>query len=106
MNKYGALLMRQWKRADPERFATIADPERFFTAKGEELAGEIETLSVALAGQDQPGETFVEKTTRLSSARFNAESDLVREAMIPEPEEVETPLPAEWRSLAWEDPTE
>ena len=34
MNRYGALLMRQWRRADPERFAAIPDPENFFAEKG------------------------------------------------------------------------
>ena len=106
MNKYGALLMRQWRRADPERFAGIPDPESFFAEKGRELEQEIEALAEALAGPDRPGESYLEKTARLSSARFNAESDLIREAMIPEPDEMETPLPAEWRSLAWEDPAD
>ena len=106
MNKYGALLMRQWRRADPDRFATIPDPESFFAEKGRELEQEIDALAETLAGPDRPGESYLEKTARLSSARFNAESDLIREAMIPEPDETETPLPAEWRSLAWEDPAD
>jgi hypothetical protein len=106
MNKYGALLMRQWKRADPQRFAEIPDPEVFFAAKGTELEQEISTLAASLAGPDRAGETYMEKVARLSTARFNAESDLLREAMIPDPDDVETPLPAEWRSVAWEDPTD
>ena len=106
MNKYGGLLMRQWKQADPTRFAKIEDPEAFFSQKGRELEQEIESLTQALAGPDQPGESYLDKTARLSTARQNAESDVIREAMIPDPEETETPLPAEWRSVAWEDPEE
>ena len=105
MNRYGQRLMDQWKRADPQRFAAIADPEAFFSQKGQELETEIQTLAAALAGPDRPGESYLEKTSRLSTARFNAESDLIREAMLPEPDEDhEEPLPPEWRSLAWEDP--
>ena len=106
MNKYGALLMRQWKRADPQRFSEIPDPEEFFAAKGTELEQEISTLAASLAGPDRAGETYMEKVSRLATARFNAESDLLREAMIPDPDDVETPLPAEWRSVAWEDPAD
>lgn len=107
MNRYGQLLMRQWKRADPQRFAQISDPEQFFSQRGLELETEIQTLAAALAGPDQPGESYLDKTARLSTARFNAESDLIREAMLASPEEdEEEPLPAEWRSVAWEDPTD
>lgn len=106
MNKYGAMLMRQWKRADPERFAQIPDPDAFFSAKGRELEAEIQALAQTLAGPDRSGESYLEKTARLSTARFTAESDLIREAMIPEADETEAPLPAEWRSVAWEDQAE
>jgi hypothetical protein len=106
MNRYGALLMRQWKRADPQRFRAIPDPAAFFTEKGEELEAGIETLAQTLAGPDRPGETYLEKVARLASARQTAESDLVREAMIPEPEGDEEPLPPEWRPLRWTDPDE
>jgi hypothetical protein len=37
MNKYGARLMRQWQRTDPERFAKIQDPEEFFAQLGADL---------------------------------------------------------------------
>ncbi len=107
MNRYGTLLMGQWKRTDPERFQAIEDPEAFFGQKGLELEAEIQSLADALAGPDRPGESYLEKVARLSTARFNAESDLLREVMIPDPEdEKEEPLRPEWRSLAWPDPGE
>jgi hypothetical protein len=87
--------MRQWRQADPERFARIPDPQRFFTEKGLELEREIEALAAALAGPDRPEEGYLEKAARLSTARFNAESDLIREAMAPDPDDVETPLDPE-----------
>lgn len=105
MNRYGRLLMSQWQQADPQRFSQIPDPEAFFTRKGRELATEIQTLAATLAGTDRPSESYLEKTARLSTARFNAESDLIREALLPSPgEETEEPLPPQWRSVAWEDP--
>ena len=105
MNKYGAQLMRQWRRTDPERFSKIEDPEAFFDQMGQELEAEIESLAQALAGPDRPGESYLEKTARLSTARFNAESDLIREALIPDPtEDKEEPLPPEWQPLSRADP--
>jgi hypothetical protein len=106
MNRDGQLLMGQWRRADPQRFSQIPNPEEFFSQKGSELETEIQTLATALAGPDQPGESYLDKTARLSTARFNAESDLIRQAVLPDPEETEEPLPPEWRSLAWEDPAD
>lgn len=96
MNKYGARLMRQWRTADPERFAKVPDPQAFFTELGVDLEERIDALAGALAGPDRAGESYLEKVARLDSARFNAESDLIREAMIPEPgEDIEEPLPPE-----------
>ena len=37
MNRYGQLLMAQWRRADPQRFSQIPNPEEFFGQKGMEL---------------------------------------------------------------------
>ena len=106
MNRYGALLMRQWRRADPERFAAIPDPENFFAEKGRELEQEIDDAGDRAGRTGPPGRELSGEDGPALSARFNAESDLIREAMIPEPDETETPLPAEWRSLAWEDPAD
>ena len=106
MNKYGALLMRQWRRADPERFSEIPDPESFFAEKGQELEQEIDALAQSLAGPDRPGESYLEK---IGAALERA----VQRGVRPDPggddpgaRRVETPLPAEWRSLAWEDPAD
>ena len=43
-------------------------------------------LSLALAGNDPPGEGYLEKIGRLNMARFNAESDLLRTMALLEPE--------------------
>jgi hypothetical protein len=95
MNKYGARLMRQWQTADPERFAQIPDPEEFFTQMGADLEERIDALARATAGPDRPGESYLEKVGRLNAARFNAETDLIREAMAPDPDDVDTPLDPE-----------
>jgi hypothetical protein len=106
MNRYGELLMNQLKTADPSRFRQIPDPESFFEQRGEELESEIQTLTAALAGADRPGETYLEKVARLTTARTNAESDLTREYLVSEADEEETPLRPEWQPLSRADSPE
>jgi hypothetical protein len=97
MNRYGTQAMRHWQQTDPARYQQIPDPETFFTELGEQVESEIQTLANALAGPDPPGETYLEKVGRLNMARFNAESDILREmVLIPEPEEPEEPAPESW----------
>jgi hypothetical protein len=74
--------MRHWTQFNPERVAAIADPEAFFTALGEEVMREIETLAHTLEGQDPPGETYLEKVARLNTARFTAEGEVLREMVL------------------------
>ena len=89
MNRYGRQLMRQMQQTDPTRFASVPDPEQHFTMLGEQLAVGIEQLAQSIAGPDRPGETYLEKVGRLNMARLNAESDLIAEAMIRDPEDPE-----------------
>ena len=57
---------------------------------GEQVESEIQALADALAGPDRPGETYIEKVGRLNMARFNAESDILREmVLIPDPDDPE-----------------
>ena len=99
MNRYGALAMRHWQQTDPARFQAIPDGERerFFTELGERAQSEIGALADAIAGPDQPGESYLEKVARLNSARLDAESEILREmVLISEPEEPEEPMPDSW----------
>ena len=105
MNRYGQLLMRQLQSTSPGRFAQIANPEAFFTRRGQELETEIQTLADALAGPDRPGESYLEKAARLTTARINAESDLMREYLTSE-SDAETPLRPEWQPAWRADPLE
>ena len=88
MNKYGAQAMRHWQQTDPQRFQAIKDPQEFFTTLGAEVEQEIQTLAAAIAGPDRVGESYLEKAGRLNMARFNAESDILRErVLIPGPDD-------------------
>jgi hypothetical protein len=92
MNRYGSMAMRHWQRTDPARFQAIPESERvtFFTELGERAESEIQALADAVAGSDRPGETYLQKVGRLNQARFDAESEILREMiLIPDPNDPE-----------------
>lgn len=86
MQKYGAIARDHWKRWLPKRFSEIANPETFFSELGEEIEQRVDELSQALAGDDPPGEQYLDKVGRLQMARANAESQALREMALLEPE--------------------
>jgi hypothetical protein len=86
MNQYGAQAKRHWARWLPNRYSQIPDPEAFFTDLGEQVWARVDELSRALAGEDPPGETYMEKLGRLNMARLNAEEAAMKELALLEPE--------------------
>jgi len=70
LNQYGRQAMQHWQRIDPERYARIEDPQSFFSDLGSQAAAQIQELSDSFAGQDQPGETYLDYArAHLRSAR-------------------------------------
>jgi hypothetical protein len=113
MNRYGVMAQRHWERWLPGRVGQMDDASSFFSMLGEEVAAEIETVSVGLAGDDPPGEGYLAKLGRLQMARLQAEEQVLAERVLLPPEpaagEDETPQTAaespaaEWVPLV-EDP--
>ena len=86
MNRYGRLAQQHWAKWRPNQLSQIPDPETFFTDLGEEVERQIEALEIALAGDDPGGEDYLEKVGRLRTARMTAESQVLREMVLLEPE--------------------
>ena len=86
MNPYGRLAQQHWAKWRPNQLSQIPDPETFFTDLGEEVETQIEALEIALAGDDPGGEDYMEKVGRLRTARMTAESQVLREMVLLEPE--------------------
>jgi hypothetical protein len=86
MNQYAATAERHWRRWLPSRVAAMDDPSSFFSNLGEEAAAQIEDLTADLAGDDPPGETFMEKVGRLNMARLQAEEIVLPETVLRPPE--------------------
>ena len=95
MNQYGAMAERHWRRWLPERYQAIQDPDSFFSILGEETAIQIADLAVVLAGDDPPGEGYLEKVGRLNMARLQAEERVLAERVLLEPEPAADQYPDE-----------
>ena len=84
MNRYGVMARSHWARWLPQRYATISDPDSFFSTLGQETARQIDELAAELAGDDQPGEGYLEKAGRLTAARSQAEEIILpQQALLP-----------------------
>lgn len=81
-NPYTARAEKHWRQNLPRRYATLSDPETFFAQLGQQVEEQIEALAEQLAGQDPPGETYLEKVGRLTEARATAESTVLRELVL------------------------
>ena len=109
MNQYAAMARQYWTRWLPGRVEAMDDPDSFFSTLGDEVATEIEALSLELAGDDPPGEDYLTKVGRLNMARLQAEERVLAERVLlapepgtdseqeNEPAEPETATPAEGR---------
>jgi hypothetical protein len=86
VNQYGEIACRHWVRWLPERFAAIENPEAFFNGLGEEAEQRITTLAWDLAGDDPPGEGYLDKAGRLGEARHRAEQIVLAEMILLPPE--------------------
>jgi len=88
VNRYGLMAQRHWAQWLPRRCATISEPDSYFSTLGQEVAQQIEELTLELAGDDQPGEEYLAKAGRLTAARSRAEEIVLpqRVLLAPEPE--------------------
>ena len=93
MNRYGLMAQRHWAQWLPQRYATISEPDSYFSTLGQEVAQQIEELTLELAGDDQPGEEYLAKAGRLTAARSRAEELVLpqRVLLAPEPQTSEDP---------------
>ncbi|WP_344515457.1 hypothetical protein [Dactylosporangium maewongense] len=82
MNRYGQQAERHWQETMPARVRELDNPEQFFTAMGEELEAAIEELARTLAGPTPIGEPYMDRVQRLTTARFEAEGQVLRQMLL------------------------
>jgi hypothetical protein len=87
------MAQRHWAQWLPTRYATISEPDSYFSTLGQEVAQQIEDLTLELAGDDQPGEEYLAKAGRLTAARSRAEEIVLpqRVLLAPEPQTSQDP---------------
>ena len=108
MNEYGQMAHDHWQQWLPQRYSQIEDPNSFFSTLGDQVATRIADLTLDLAGEDPPGETFMNKLGRLNNAAQRAREMVLPEMVLLEPEtDEDDPEPqrtaAEWVPMR-EDP--
>jgi len=86
MNEYGQMALDHWQRWLPERYSQIEDPNSFFSTLGDQVATRIADLTLDLAGEDPPGETFMNKLGRLNNAAQRAREMVLPEMVLLDPE--------------------
>ena len=93
MNRYGLMAQRHRAQWLPQRYATISEPDSYFSTLGQDVAQQIEDLTLELAGDDRPGEQYLAKAGRLTAARSRAEEIVLpqRVLLTPEPQTSQDP---------------
>jgi hypothetical protein len=89
VNHYGTRARDHWREHLPGPLARIQDQEAFFTLLGETARSEIEQRAEALAQLQPPGEGYLQETARLETARQMAESAVIREMILIDPQDLE-----------------
>lgn len=82
MNRYGRLAEAHWRRWLPSRYRELPDPSSFFTTLGQEVEEQVVTLSLEIAGDDPPGESYLDKVGRLNMATLQAEEIVLAERVL------------------------
>lgn len=85
VNQYGTTAEKHFRVFLPDRYAQIEDPRAFFDEMGQQMAQEIDLLADQFAGDDPPGEEYLEKVGRLTAARQMARERVLAET-LPDPE--------------------
>lgn len=90
MDRLATMAEQHYRTHLPQAYAAIPAAKRtaFFEGLAEQANLAIADLEDELAGPDQPGETFQERLGRLTEARSAAESQVIREMVMPDPETV------------------
>ena len=80
------MALDHWQRWLPERYRQIEDPNSLFSILGDEVATRIADLTLDLAGEDPPGETYMQKLGRLGNAAQRAREMVLPEMVLLDPE--------------------
>jgi hypothetical protein len=91
MGRLALMAEKHYQKYLPETYNSLNSSSRpaFFLNLEAEAQDQIDRLADDLAGPDPDGETFQARANRLQTARREAESQVIREFLLPDPEQVE-----------------
>ncbi|RJQ66191.1 hypothetical protein D5S17_35795 [Pseudonocardiaceae bacterium YIM PH 21723] len=87
MNPYETDAQRHWETYFPVALAAVTDPPSHFREIGELTEQTIRLRADTLAGQAPVGETFDQARARNTTARRQAESEVIRRLILIDPED-------------------
>lgn len=88
MNQYGQQAMEHWRNHLPISYQQLRDPMAHFTALGERAAAEIDRRALEL--EEAASESFLANLQNLNTARQTAQSQVIQEMILIEPETTPT----------------
>lgn len=87
MNHYGALAKEHWKSYRPTRYQQLEDPERFFSDLGDQIADQVQTLSLELTSNQRAELNQLpdlQRIGRLNAIRKQAEEVVFADLIWPQ----------------------
>ena len=93
---FTAQVRERYERWLPERLAEVPESERdsFYSTLAEEIAERVQSLELALRGQDPEDEPFMKRVGRFNMARLQA-IEMAQAELLPAPE------PTRRRTRGW-----
>lgn len=91
MGRLAVIAEQHWKEHLPKAYAALKDKTAFFAEQEDEAERQIEELAETLEGEAPPDETYQQRMGRLMMARRDAESQVMREFLLPAPETTPEP---------------
>lgn len=86
LNEFGLRLLEAWQKHRPREVLRMPDPTTFFRERGEEVVAEVERRRIELE-DESTGPDFLANVRMFETARFTAESEVMRE-YLPTPETI------------------
>jgi hypothetical protein len=81
MNRYGALAREHWEKYAPSRVAALEDPEEFFAQMGEQIQGQVDSLSSQLETKAPAAGEYQARVAQLDGFRAQAEESVLAEVV-------------------------
>ena len=82
MNRFGQQMLQHYQDNRPQELAALTQPQEHFTRLGQQLEQTIEDLAAKKAGTPPEQESYLQRVRRLTSARAEAESEVMRAHLL------------------------